>query len=656
LATLGERFLSTRALDFHRSLSVNASRKLPGVQLNRAFAAFLPLVCLTLAACGGTSQSAANSPAKALNLTVWVSPRIAALTISQTQQFQATVKNGGSNEVTWSVDGIAGGNPEVGTISTNGLYQPPSTAGVHSVTATSVADPTKGASVNVAVTDFAGTFTYHNDNARTGQNLQELALTPPTVNSLQFGKVFSYPVDGYTYAQPLYVANLPIPGQGAHNVVFVATQHDSVYAFDADGRSNFPLWQTSFLGPGVTTVSSDDVNSTDIVPEVGITGTPVIDSQSGTLYVIAKTKENGTNFVQRLHALDITTGNEKPGSPVAIQASVPGTGDGGDGHGNVTFDALRENQRAALLLQNGIVYIAFASHGDNDPYHGWVLGYDAQTLKQIAVYNDTPNGSRGGIWQSGGGPSADITGNIYLAAGNGTFDEDSGGTDFGDSFLKFSAGPGGLTLIDFFTPFNQAALSASDLDAGSSASVVLPDQQGSPHPHLLLGGGKNGFLYLLDRDNLGKFNPQDNSQIVQYLFVSAGGIFSTPTVYGNNVYVLATDDVLKAFQLNGGTLSLTSSSPRSTRFLFPGATPAVSANGSSNGIVWLIDSSGFSGSSPAILHAYDATDVSRELYSSDPNGGGNAAGPAVKFTVPTVANGKVYIGTQNELSVFAQLP
>jgi hypothetical protein len=643
-------------LDFQRRLPVNAGRKFGRVRIDRAFAALLPLICLSLAACGGISNSAANSPAKPVNLTIWVSPRIAALTISQTQQFQATVKNGGSNEVTWSVDGIAGGNPEVGTISANGLYQPPSTAGVHGVTATSVADPTKGASVSVAVTDFAGTFTYHNDNARTGQNLQELALTPPTVNSLQFGKVFSYPVDGYTYAQPLYVADLPIPGQGVHNVVFVATEHDSVYAFDADGRSNFPLWQTRFLAPGVTTVSSDDVNSTDIVPEVGITGTPVIDSQSSTLFVIAKTKENGTNFVQHLHALDITTGNEKPGSPVAIQASVPGTGDGGDGHGNVTFDALRENQRAALLLQNGIVYIAFASHGDNDPYHGWVLGYDAQTLQQIAVYNDTPNGSRGGIWQSGGGPSADIAGNIYLAAGNGTFDEDSGGADFGNSFLKFSAGPGGLTLIDFFTPFNQADLSASDLDVGSSASVVLPDQQGSPHPHLLLVGGKDGLLYLLDRDNLGKFNPQDNSQTVQYLFVSAGGIFSTPAVWGNSIYVLATKDVLKAFQLNGGTLSLTSSSPGSTLFLFPGATPAVSAKGSSNGIVWLIDSSVFSGSSPAILHAYDATDVSRELYSSDPNGGGNAAGPAVKFTVPTVANGKVYVGTQNELSVFAQLP
>ena len=499
---------------------------------------------------------------------------------------------------------------------------------------------------------FSGTFTHHNDNARTGANLQELVLTPATVNQAQFGKLFSCAVDGHVYAQPLYVANLAIPDHGTYNVVFVATEHGSVFAFDADDPTCVQLWISSFIDPanGITTVPTDDVVSDDIVPEIGITGTPVIDPQTGILYVVVRTKENGS-YVQRLHALDITTGAEALGGPVGIEASVPGTGDGSDG-ANVSFDPLRQNQRAALLLTQGVVYIAFASHGDYGPYHGWLLGYDAATLQQVAVFNATPNGGAGGIWQSGGGPSADTSGNIYVITGNGTFDANVGGMDFGDSFLKLSTQAGGLTVADFFTPFNQASLEANDLDLGSTDPLLLPDQTDTDHPHLVLGAGKDGNAYLVDRDQMGQFTSSDNSQIVQTISISADGVFCAPAVWENNIYFGPSSDVLKAFHLSGGLLSTTPTSQGSTDLSYPGATPVISADGSMNGIVWVLDKNV---GGLAVLRAYDATDVSRELYNSTEAGDRDQAGPAVKFAVPTVANGKVYVGGQYQLTVFGLL-
>lgn len=588
--------------------------------------------------------------------------------VGTTVPFTPTVTNTTNKAVTWKVNGVTGGNSTVGTISSDGLYTAPAVQpnpSTVTITAVSQADPTKSGSATasiVATAAYPGTFTYRNDTARTGQNRQELALTPATLNATKFGKVFSYPVDGQVYAQPLYVPNVQIPGQGVHNVVYVATEHDSVYAFDADGRVSAPFWKTSFINPaaGITPVSNTDVECDDIGPEIGITGTPVIDPNSNTLYVVVKTKESG-NFFQRLHALDITTGAEKFGGPVVIQATVRGTGAGGDGQGNVPFNSLRQMQRPGLLLSRGVVYIAFASLCDVDPYHGWVLGYDAAILRQVAVFNATPNGERGGIWQSGGGLSADSNGNVYGITGNGTFDQQIEGVncpnplvncDFGDSFLKL--GPN-LTLLDFFTPFNQAFLEEEDLDVGSSGALLLPDQPG-PHPHLLLGGGKEGKLYLVDRDNLGHFRPTDDNQIVQSFFASPGGIFSTPAVWENNVYLAGRADVLKLFRLNSGLLSTTPDSQSAALFMYPGATPAISSNGSINGIVWALDTNGFSTSSPAVLYAFDATNLSRELYNSNSAGSRDLAGPAVKFTVPTVANGRVYIGTQAELTVYGLLP
>jgi hypothetical protein len=509
-------------------------------------------------------------------------------------------------------------------------------------------------------TSYTGTFTYHNDNARTGQNLNETVLTWTNVNQAQFGKKFSYPLDGIAYASPLYVANVSISGQGVHNVVYVATEHDSVYAFDADGLIPTPLWKVSFINPpAITTVPAADTGECcDIAPEIGITGTPVIDQGTGTLYVVAKTKEvvgGTTTYVQRLHALDVTTGAEKFGGPVVIQASVPGTGDGNDGNGHVPFNALRENQRPALLLSNGVVYIGFASHGDNPPYHGWVLGYDAHSLQQVMAYNDTPNGSAGGIWQSGGGLAADSAGHIFFVTGNGTFDANTGGLDYGDSIEKISAGG---SVLDYFAPHDQAALSAADLDLGSGAALLLPDQ-GGPHPHLLVTAGKGGTIYLIDRDNMGHFNPNDDSQIVQSLpnifpnpnLLITSGNFSVPVYFNGFVYFSPVAGTIQAFQLSNGLLSTAPTSQSVATYAFPGGMLAISANGTTNGILWAVQR--VNATTPGVLHAYKATDLGAELYNSNQAAGSrDTLDIAAKFNIPLVANGKVYVASVSQLTVY----
>jgi hypothetical protein len=533
--------------------------------------------------------------------------------------------------------------------------------------------------------------THHNDNARTGQNLNETILTPANVNSTQFGLLFIAPVDspvgGYVFAQPLYLSNVTIPGQGAHNVVFVATEHDSLYAFDADTFGS-PLWHVSFLGTGVTSVPNGDVGTSDIVPEIGITGTPVIDPKAGTLYVVVKTKEaNGTSYVQRLHALDVTTGKERTGSPVVIQASVAGVGNGSSG-GNLAFSPLRENQRSALLLLNGVVYIAWASHGDNDPYHGWLIGYNATTLQQTAIFNSTPNGTRGGIWQSGGGPAADSSNNIYFLTGNGTFSAPSqgNGVDYGDSFVKLgtstgnglpvanaigvigrkpiSGAPGTLPIgggggtsnklpvLDWFAPSDQSNLDAYDSDMGSGGLLLLPNSVGSiAHPHLLVGAGKEGTIFLVDQNNMGHFTTNAN-HVVQTVYGQIGGVWGTPAYFNGHIYYAGAGDVLKAFSISNGALSPSPVFQTQTGFSYPGATPSISANGAANGIAWAIQ--GFS--STAVLHAFNAANL-QELYNSTQAANGrDYAGSYVKFTVPTIANGKVYVGTQTGLAVYGLLP
>jgi hypothetical protein len=509
---------------------------------------------------------------------------------------------------------------------------------------------------------FTGTFLYRNDNFRTGQNLAESVLTPSTVNPSQFGLLFVDAIDAAAYAQPLYVPNVAIPNLGSHNVVYVATENDSVYAFDAD-QPGPPLWQTSFIDPahGITPMPASDLGCGDLVPIIGITATPVIDPTTGTLYVVSKVKLSPGNYKQQLHALDITTGLEKPNSPVTITAKVPGT-EGGSSTGTVTFSPMFQHDRPALTLANGVVYLSFASHCDIGPYHGWILGYDEKTLAQEVVYNTTPNGHEGGIWTSGCGLGVDTNGDLITITGNGTFDTSPPTVDYGDSFLRLTPGGGTMSVTSSFTPLNEILLDDEDLDMGSGGNLLLPDQPG-PNTHLMIGAGKVGTLYLVNRDSMGGFNVA-NDQMVQKLPGAVGGMFSTPAYWQgtvpnvglqNMVYTIGVDDQPKMFVISNGLLQTPPASTAVNTFGFPGATPAISANGATGGILWAIDSSAWKEGGPAALHAFDATNLLNELYHSNQFSADNP-GPAVKFTVPTVANGSVYVGTQTQLAVFGLLP
>jgi hypothetical protein len=488
--------------------------------------------------------------------------------------------------------------------------------------------------------------TYHNDNLRTGANTNETILTPATVSSNAFRRLFTRSVDGYVYAQPLVAAGVNIPKVGAKNVVYVATEHDSLYAFDADTGHSY--WHAKLLPKGGKTVASiTDAGCGDLIPEIGVTSTPVIDPSTSTIYVVEKGKTN-TVFFQRLHALDLATGAEKFGGPVSLTAAASGSGDGGN-NGTINYDPLRQHQRSGLLLVNGVVYIASAAQCDNGPYHGWILGYNATNLTQVTALNTTPNGSDGGVWMSGCGPAADASGNIYVSTGNGTFDADTGGSDYGDTTLKLSTG-GGLAVADYFTPFDQDNLNNNDNDHGAGGVLVLPDQPGA-HAHLAIQGGKEGTIYVMDRDNMGHFHVGDDSQIVQSLPAVLSSIFCTPAYFNGNIYCNAVGDALTEFSLTNGLLSSNFVSRSASIMGFPGATPSVSANGVTNAIVWLIQTDAFSAKNgQAILHAYNATDLTQELYNSTTSR--QPPGAAVKFAVPTIANGKVYVGAVHRLAVY----
>jgi Legume lectin domain/Fibronectin type III domain len=526
---------------------------------------------------------------------------------------------------------------------------------------------------------------YHgNFSTNVGQKLSEFLLTPANVNSNSFGKLFSTSVDGQVFAEPLAVAGVSIPGQGTHNVVYVATEHDSVYAID-EGNGQV-LWHDSFINPsaGVTTVPSSDVQSVDINPEYGITGTPVIDSTSNTLYVVANTKETGSGTyhnIYRLHALDLSTGQEKLGGPVVVADTiwnggssfsfvsgpyVFGSGDGSV-NGKLTLNAVRQLQRTALTLANGTVYVGFGSHNDLDPYHGWVVGYNAQTLQLSAVFNSTPNGARGGIWEAGGKFAVDSQGCLYVDTGNGTFDTSMNSSglpnrgDFGDSVIKLapdsttsasnqSVYGWGLKVVDFFTPFNQQALADNDQDLGSGDILLLPDSVGSAaHPHLLVCGGKEGRVYLIDRDNMGKYNPNTDN-VVEEQAGAVTSIYGTPAYFNNTLYFVGLNDVAKTFSIANAYFSPTPTSVSKDTYGFPASTPNLSSSGPINGIAWDLDR----GTNQ--LRAYDATSYAKELYTSAqaPNGR-DALGTVNKFTVPSIIDGKVFVGTSNSLVAYGLL-
>jgi hypothetical protein len=498
---------------------------------------------------------------------------------------------------------------------------------------------------------YSGMLTWHNDLSRTGQNLQETFLTRANVNSKTFGKLFSFPVDGQIFGQPLYVSNVVIPGKGTFNVIYVVTENDSVYAFDADGVNTTALWSDSFInsGKGITPIPCADTGA-DPCPfasVIGITGTPVIDPGSGTLYLIAATKENG-KYVNRLHALDITTGAEQFGGPVQIRASVKGTG-AGNNHGVITLNPRHELQRTGLLLLNGVVYIGWTSFGDVTPFHGWVLGYGAQSLAQTAVFNTTPNGSDGGVWQGGAAPSVDAAGSIYLITGNGKFDANSGGSDWGDSFLKLDAS---LAVQDYFTPDDQAKLSKNDLDLGSGACLLLPPQNGK-FPGEIVSAGKEGLIYVVNRSNMGKFNSKKNN-VIETVTGSANGYHGSAAYWNKTIYYAGKIDFLSQYKVSKGLLSTSPVFRSPTKYT---TTPSVSANGTSNGIVWAIERPlTKEGVKPAVLHAYNASKISKELYNSTQAGQRDLLGLGITFSVPTIMNGKVYVGTYTELDVLGLLP
>ena len=497
------------------------------------------------------------------------------------------------------------------------------------------------------------------DNRRSGANLDETILTPQNVKSPGFGKQFTLPVDGDVLAQPLFVPRLEIPGKGSHDVLFIATERDSVYAFDA-GAQGPPLWRVSFINPaaGIDTVRPNDVHCSFIGPDIGITGTPVIDLPGRTLYLIARTRESSSQGVdllyQRLHALDIATGRERPGSPVLIRASFSVPAWFGLAQSQIRFHAALENPRAALLLSRGNVYIAWGSSCDVGLYYGWVLAYDARTLKQTGVFNTAPDRGESGIWQSDTGIAADAAGDVYAVTGNGRFTAASSGRDYGDSVLKLGFQNGALAVRDFFTPFNESRLNSRDDDLGTSGPVLLPDQPG-PHTRLVVAAGKNGVVYLIDRDRMGNYHSGSDAHAVQTVQVSATGVYGAPAYWNGHLFVFASNDVLKDYPLAGGRLAPAPAHHGVTSFPNPGAIPSVSANGQKDGIVWIVlTKDHHPGNVSATLQAYDAADVSRLLFTTE-NNSFNTPGFAIRFTMPTVANGRVYVPSRNMVYVYGLL-
>ena len=493
--------------------------------------------------------------------------------------------------------------------------------------------------------------TWHNDNARTGQNQTESILTPNQINSANFGLLGNIRVDGKVDAQPLYVSALPIPGQGSHNVLFIATEHDSVYAVDADSGKVY--WQKTMLASGETT--SDTRSCDQVVPEIGVTATPVINRQAGpngTIYIVAMSKDASGDYFHRIHALDLTTGAEQFNGPVAVHATYPGTGDGSS-NGTVTFDPKQFKERPGLLLANGTLYTSWGSHCDIGPYGGWMMAYNPTTLQQTSVIDFVPNGNDAAPWNAGAGPAADSSGNIYISLGNGTFDTTlnaqglPGRGDYGNSLVKLN---GGLSVLDYWTMYNSNDESSHDTDLGSGGYMLLPDLVDSSGRtrHLSVAAGKDSNLYVADRDNMGHYDATNDGTIYQQLTGGLpGGVWSSPAYFNGNIYYGSQGSNLRSFPTSAARLGTTPQTSAAT-FGYPGTTPSVSAYNNSNGIVWATENS-----NPAVLHAYDANNLGTELYNSNQaSGSRDHFGTGNKFIAPTIANGKVYVGTTNSVAIF----
>jgi hypothetical protein len=614
------------------------------------------LLAALLAACGNKlSVTASVSPPAPVGApSITLQPADQSVAVGQTAIFSVTATGTAPLTYQWQ----KGGTPIAGASASS--YTTPATmladsGSKFSVIVTNAAGsiPSNSATLTVAPAA-AGTdvTTYKYDLSRSGLNPSESALTLANVTAANFGLLRSLSVDGRVDAQPLYLSQLSVAGS-AHNVVFAATEHDSVYAFDAD--SGALIWQRSLLAAGEST--SSDQGCGQITPEIGITSTPVIDRSAGAhgaIYVVAMSKDAASNYHQRLHALDLTTGAELLGGATEIVAAYPGSG------GSKSFNPGQHAERAALLLSNGTIYTSWTSHCDGQPYSGWIIAFAENSLAISGVLNVAANSNAGpAIWMSGGGPAADSAGNVYLLTANGAFETTldangfPNGKDFGNSFLKISSAGAGLSVLDYFAMSNEVAESSADQDLGSGGEMLLPDLTDAANTvrHLVIGAGKDGNIYVVDRDSMGKFNPNSNNIFQMLQGVLPGGIWSTPAYFNGTVYYGDVSGTLKAFTISSARLQATPQSQSATQFTFPGTAPSVSANGTANGIVWAHENT-----NPAVLHAYDATNLAHEIYNSnqaaanrDHFGAGN------KYITPTVADGKVFVGTSNSVAVFGLL-
>jgi hypothetical protein len=613
------------------------------------------ILALALSACSGGASTMPTAPAStAPSITSQPTPQ--SIVIGQTATFTVAAAGAAPISYQWqrngaSIDGATSASyttPATSSADNGAMF----TVVVSNATgnATSIAAKlTVSASGPPVATDVV---TFKNDQARTGENLTESALTLSNVNATTFGLLRSLSVDSSVDAEPLYLSKLAIGGS-AHNVAFIATENDSVYAFDVD--TGAPLWHVSMLASGE--ITSDTHSCNQVTPSIGVTSTPVIDRAAGThgvMYVVAMSRDGSSNYHQRLHALDVTTGAELFGGPKEISATYPATAGGAA----TSFDPGAYAERAALLLVNGVVYTSWTSHCDNQPYHGWIIAYDQTTLAQRSVLNVAPNSGGAGpaIWMAGSGPGADAAGNIYLLTANGAFETtlDANGfpnkQDYGNSFLKLTAAGQTLKVSDYFTVSDEVAASTADKDLGAGGELLLPDLRDGANTlrHLVLGAGKDGNIYVVDRDSMGKFNASSNQIWQELTGAVPGGVYSSPAYFNNTVYYADAGGSVKAFSITSAKLSTSPTSLTTTQFAYPGASPVVSANGIANGIVWGVENTG-----TAVLHAYDALNLAHELYNSNQaSGGQDHFGAGNKFIVPAVADGKVLVGTTGSVAVF----
>ena len=615
------------------------------------------LVAFSLAACGGYSSTPTVNGNGPVAPYITTPPANQTVTAGQTATFSVAATGTPPLTYRWQKNGadITGATSSsystpVTTAADDGeMFRVMVSNAAGNVTSNSAMLTVNAGTANSSV----DVITYHYDNGRSGQNLNETTLTLANVNSTQKGE---FTVDGKVDAQPLYLSQVTIGAQ-KKNVLYVATEHGSVYAFDADsisGTTSTFLWKTTTLGSGETT--SDNRGCGQVSPEIGITATPVIDRARNAIYAVAMSKDVSGSYFQRLHALNLSTGAELFSGPQTITATYPGTGDNSSG-GNVVFDPKQYKERPGLLQINGTIYTTWSSHCDIRPYTSWVMAFNADTLAPTSVLNLVPNGSEGGIWMAGTAPAADAAGNVFFIMGNGDFDTTLNASGFpangncGNCFVKLSTS-GGLKLADYFTPHNTVAESNADLDFGSGGGILLMDltDSGGTTRHLSVGAGKDALIYVVDRDAMGKFNASTD-QIYQEISGQLGGsVFSMPAFFNGTVYYGAVGDALKAFPVASAKLASAPSSQSTHQFGYPGTTPSVSANGSANGIVWAIENSG------AILFAYDAADLTKELYDSNQAAGNRDHFSGNKFITPVVVNGKVYVGTPTSVAVFGLLP